>query len=283
MRRWIATLLAAMLVVTMLAGCKSVPANNGDGDKQAGTDNSQTQDNSLQAIKDQGYFTLGFDEDFPPMGFKKDGEYTGFDIEVARELFKRLDIELRLQPINWDAKVMELNSHNVDCLWNGMTITEDLKKEVLFSDPYLNNEQVIAVMQDSPVQSLADLAGKKLGIQAGSTANVALDDHADFKASLGEVVSFKDNMTALLDLESGGLDAVLLDSIVAGYNITASGKPFRVLSDSLADEEYGIAFRKEDKALRDAVQEELNAMVKDGTLAQISTKWFAKDITTVGK
>lgn len=291
MRKWLSAILAAALLVCMLAGCNnSTPATTGSeagsetqNDAEQTDTTAQTDDQSLQKVKDAGVFKLGFDENFPPMGFKENGEYTGFDLEVAQEVCNRLGVELEVQPINWDAKAMELNSGNVDCLWNGMTITEELKQELLFSDPYMNNEQVVVVMEDSPVQSLADLAGKKLGIQAGSSANVALDSKADFKASLGEVVPFENNMTALMDLEAGGLDAVLVDSIVANYNIAKSGKAYRVLDESLAAEEYGIGFRKGDQALRDAVQEVLNEMAKDGKLAEISTKWFSKDITTIGK
>ncbi len=280
MRKVLAMLLAAMMLTAMFAGCGDQKTETkGQGDKQQ----QEQTDDSFQKIKDKGVFVLGFDENFPPMGFKEGSEYTGFDIELARALFQRLGIELKLQPIDWKANIMELNSGNVDCLWNGLTITEDRKKEIIFSEPYLKNEQVVVVMDSSPVKTLADLEGKKLGLQSGSSANEALDANEVFKSSLGEVVPFKDNMTAFMDLESGGLDAVLVDSIVAGYNITTSGKPYRILDEKLAPEEYGIGFRKGDVALRDAVNAELEKMAADGTLAQISTKWFASDITTVGK
>lgn len=280
MRKVLAMLLAAMMLTAMFAGC----GNQKTETKDQGNDQKQEQtDDSFQKIKDKGVFVLGFDENFPPMGFKEGSEYTGFDIELARALFQRLGIELKLQPIDWKANIMELNSGNVDCLWNGLTITEDRKKEIIFSEPYLKNEQVVVVMDSSPVKTLADLEGKKLGLQSGSSANEALDANEVFKSSLSEVVPFKDNMTAFMDLESGGLDAVLVDSIVAGYNITTSGKPYRILDEKLAPEEYGIGFRKGDVALRDAVNAELEKMAADGTLAQISTKWFASDITTVGK
>lgn len=281
MRKFFAMILAITMLATLFVSCGEKQT-----DKNANNDSNPNQavaDDSFQKIKDKGVFVLGFDENFPPMGFKEGSEYTGFDIELARELFKRLNIELKLQPIDWKANIMELNSGNVDCLWNGLTITADREKEILFSEPYLKNEQVVVVMDSSPIKTLADLSGKKLGIQAGSSANDALDAATDFKASLGEVVPFKDNMTAFMDLESGGLDAVLVDSIVAGYNITASGKPYRILDEALAPEEYGIGFRKGDVALRDAINAELEAMAKDGTLAKISTRWFASDITTIGK
>ncbi len=280
MRKVLAMLLAAMMLTTLFVSCGDQKTETkGQGDKQQ----QEQTDDSFQKIKDKGVFVLGFDENFPPMGFKEGSEYTGFDIELARALFQRLGIELKLQPIDWKANIMELNSGNVDCLWNGLTITEDRKKEIIFSEPYLKNEQVVVVMDSSPVKTLADLEGKKLGLQSGSSANEALDANEVFKSSLSEVVPFKDNMTAFMDLESGGLDAVLVDSIVAGYNITTSGKPYRILDEKLAPEEYGIGFRKGDVALRDAVNAELEKMAADGTLAQISTKWFASDITTVGK
>lgn len=282
MRKFIAAILAVAMLSTLLVSCGTKPAPTNDNSNTQAQSDAQA-DDSLKEIQDKGVFVLGFDENFPPMGFKEGVEYTGFDIELAREVFKRLNIELKLQPINWDAKVMELNSKNIDCLWNGMTITDDLKKEVLFSDPYLKNEQVIIVMDKSNAKTAADLTGKKLGIQSGSSANVALDSKAEFKKTLGEVVPFKDNMKAMMDLETGGLDAVLLDSIVAGYNITMSKKPYRILDEALATEEYGIAFRKNDVALRNAVNDELKKMAEDGTLAAISTKWFTKDITTIGK
>lgn len=280
MRKVLAMLLAAMMLTTLFVSCGDQKTETkGQRDKQQ----QEQTDDSFQKIKDKGVFVLGFDENFPPMGFKEGSEYTGFDIELARALFQRLGIELKLQPIDWKANIMELNSGNVDCLWNGLTITEDRKKEIIFSEPYLKNEQVVVVMDSSPVKTLADLEGKKLGLQSGSSANEALDANEVFKSSLSEVVPFKDNMTAFMDLESGGLDAVLVDSIVAGYNITTSGKPYRILDEKLAPEEYGIGFRKGDVALRDAVNAELEKMAADGTLAQISTKWFASDITTVGK
>jgi len=145
------------------------------------------------------------------------------------------------------------------------------------------NRQIVVVLADSPVQSLADLAGKKLALQAESSAAEALESNPDFKATLGEVIELKDNVTALLDLKASGSDALLVDEIVAGYYIAREGKQYRILDEALAEEEYGVGFRKADQALRDEVQKQLEAMAKDGTLAKISTEWFSKDITTIGK
>jgi polar amino acid transport system substrate-binding protein len=152
-----------------------------------------------------------------------------------------------------------------------------------FTKPYLKNAQVVVVKKDSGYDSLASLKGKKVGLQAGSSAAGALDAAKDFKASLKKVIEFKDNLTALMDLEQKGVDAVAMDLIVANDNIKRSGKPFVVLSESLSPEDYGVGFRKADLALRDAVQAQLEAMAKDGTLAKITTEWFGSDISVVGK
>ncbi len=241
-------------------------------------------DNSWTKVKDKGQFILGLDDSFPPMGFRDEkGQIVGFDIDLAREVCSRLGVTLKLQPINWDAKEQELNTGNIDCIWNGLTITPERQKTILFSKPYMNNRQVLVVRANSGYTSLSQLAGKKLGIQAGSSAHDALNSAPEFKAKLAAVVEFDDNMTALMDLELGGLDVVLMDEIVARYYIQQKSKNFAVLDEALASEEYGIGFRKNDQELRDKVQETLEAMHKDGTLAKISTKWFGRDITVLGQ
>ncbi|NLC84910.1 MAG: amino acid ABC transporter substrate-binding protein [Ruminococcaceae bacterium] len=225
---------------------------------------------------------MGLDDSFPPMGYRNDkNEIVGFDIDLATEVTKRMGVALKLQPIDWAQKFSELNSGLIDCIWNGYTLDEERKRETNVTDPYLKNRQVVVVRNDSTYQTLADLKGKRLGVQAASSATSALDSATDFKASLKEVVEFKENVTALLDLEAKGTDALLIDEIVAGYYITSQNKPFRILDESLAAEEYGIGFRKNDQSLRDEVQKQLKAMAADGTLATISTKWFGKDITTI--
>jgi polar amino acid transport system substrate-binding protein len=240
-------------------------------------------DNSLQDILDKGQFVIGLDVGFPPMGFvdADTGDIVGFDIDLAREVAKRLGVELVTQPINWDAKEMELNAHHIDAIWNGMTITPGRLETMSISLPYMANLQVVVVREADGITGLAGLAGKKLGIQAGSSANDALDAAADFKASLGEVVPFDDNLTALMDLNQGGVDAVVLDVIVATYNMTINDYPFAVLEETLAEEEFGIGFRKGDVLLRDKVDELLLEMAADGTLKAISEEWFGTDITTV--
>ena len=242
-------------------------------------------DNSLQDILDKGQLVLGLDASFPPMGFVDagSGDIVGFDIDLAREVAKRMGVELVCQPINWDAKEMELNAHHIDCIWNGMTITPQRLNDMSISLPYLKNDQEVVVRKADGITDLKGLAGKKLGIQAGSSANEALDSAVEFKQTLGEVVPFDENLTALMDLNLGGVDAVLVDVIVANYYMTVNSYPFVVLDESLAPEEYGIGFRKGDVALTDKVNQILLEMREDGTLETISTKWFGSDIVLIGK
>jgi polar amino acid transport system substrate-binding protein len=241
-------------------------------------------DGSLSAVKAKGTLVLGLDDSFPPMGFRnEDNQIVGYDIDLAKEVAGRMGVKLVPQAIDWNAKEQELNTGKIDCIWNGFTITEERQKAMLFTPPYLRNAQVVVVKKDAPHRTLSSLKGKKVGLQAGSSAADALAGAKDFKASLAGVVEFKDNLTALMDLEARGVDAVVMDLIVANDNIKRSGKGYLVLQESLAPEVFGVGFRKGDVALRDAVQEALVAMAKDGTLAKVTTQWFGSDISVVGK
>ncbi|MGN0728984.1 amino acid ABC transporter substrate-binding protein [Treponema sp.] len=234
--------------------------------------------------KDSGKFVLGLDDSFPPLGFRNENnEIVGYDIDLAREVASRMGLELVCQPIDWSAKEMELRSGKIDCIWNGLTLTEKRKAAMACTKPYLVNAQVVVVRAGGSINSLADLSGKKVGVQAGSSAQEAIDGNLEFKKSLKEIVEFKENVTALNDLEMGNLDGVVMDFVVAEYTIAQGKKPLVIISESLAPEEYGIAFSKKNAALRDKVQAVLEEMQADGTVSKISIKWFGSDISTIGK
>jgi polar amino acid transport system substrate-binding protein len=282
--RLLLTLLTLILTTAMLTtGCAQA-ATTAATTAAAETTAAPAADQSLQKVLDAKTFVLGFDEAFPPMGYlDANNQHVGFDIDLAKEVTKRMGVELKLQPIDWSQKENELNSGNIDCIWNGFSITPERLAAMAFTTPYMKNRQVVIVLADSPVKALADLKGKKLAVQAESSAVEALNKAADFKSSLKEVVELKDNVTALMDLKASGTDALLVDEIVAGYYIAREKKAYRILDEALAEEEFGVGFRKADLTLRDEVQKQLEAMAKDGTLAKISTDWFSKDITTIGK
>ncbi|MDO4505763.1 MAG: amino acid ABC transporter substrate-binding protein [Spirochaetales bacterium] len=237
-----------------------------------------------KSAKKSNKFVLGLDDSFPPMGYRDaDNNIVGYDIDLAKEVTKRLGLELVCQPIDWSAKEMELKTGKIDCIWNGLTMTEERQKEMEFSEAYLENAQVVVVRADSGIKTLADLSGKKVGVQAGSSAQDAMDAATEFKASLKEVVEFQENVTALNDLEIKSIDGVVMDLIVANYSIQQGKKDYVVLEETLAPEKYGIAFSKSNKALRDSVQKALEEMAKDGTLAEITKSWFGSDISKIGK
>ena len=238
----------------------------------------------FSCTKADNEFVLGLDDSFPPMGFRDDkNEIVGYDIDLAKEVASRLGLKFRAQPISWSAKEQELNTGKIDCIWNGLSITPERLEALAFTKPYLNNAQVVIVRADSGINTLADLTGKILGVQAGSSAADAIDSTPNFKENLKSIVDFNDNIMALNDLEIGGLDGVAMDSVVAEYSLKVTGKPFVILSESLAPEQYGIAFKKDNTELRDKVQNALNEMAADGTVAKISEKWFGSDISIIGK
>ncbi|MBR5964758.1 MAG: amino acid ABC transporter substrate-binding protein [Treponema sp.] len=246
--------------------------------------NGSKADNSLAELKSRGVFVLGLDDSFPPMGFRDESnQIVGFDIDLAKEVAKRLGVKFKAQPINWDSKEQELNTGKIDCIWNGLTITEDRQKALSFTKPYLDNKQVVVVRADSGFKSLSDLYGKKIAVQSGSSAEDAVNDTPDFQKNVKDIVFLEQNLMALNDLVIGGVDGVVMDSIVAEYAIKQSNLPLALLEESLASEEYGVAFRKGDAKLTAAVQKALEDMAADGTVAKISNVWFGSDITVIAK
>lgn len=230
-----------------------------------------------------GTLIVGFDQDFPPMGFVGDnGEYTGFDLDLAKEVASRLGLEYKAQPVAWDSKDMELESGNIDCIWNGFTIT-GREDDYTWTTSYMANKQVFVVANDSDIKSQADLAGKVVEVQADSSAEAALKENQDLANTFGQLLTTPDYNTAFMDLEQGAVDAVAMDVIVAGYQIKQRNADFKILDDSLSEEEYGVGFKKGNTELRDKVQGALEEMAADGTLAKISDEWFGEDVTTIGK
>lgn len=242
-------------------------------------------DTSWQTIEDKGSFVLGFDETFAPMGFKDEsGNHVGFDLDLATEVAARLGLELKLQPIDWDSKELELANGNIDVIWNGLTITDERKEKMLFSDPYMNNRQIVIVAADSGMKTIADLAGKTVAAQVESSAMQAIEAQPDVKDSFGELIESPDYVEALMELKQGSVDAVVIDEIMGRYYIAQDEDSafYGVLSDNFGEEQYGIAFRLEDKSFRDKVQETLTAIINEGKGAEISQKWFGEDILIKG-
>ena len=228
--------------------------------------------------KQANTFTVGFDAEFPPYGYKdeKTGEYTGFDLELAEEVAKRNGWTLVKKPINWDSKDMELNSGAIDCIWNGFTIN-GRENDYTWTEAYVDNTQVVMVKKGSPIKTLADLAGKVVAAQTDTPVLKALQeggDKADIGKTFKKIVISSNYVSAMMELESGAVDAVAVDSGVAKAKIADTGDKFIILDETIMSEQYGIGFKKGNTALRDKVQATLKAMVADGSAIELSKKYF---------
>ena len=262
MKKRLSLLLAALAAATLFTACGKKP----EAPAAAAPAAAQT-------------IVIGLDDNFPPMGFRDDkGELVGFDIDLAREAGKRIGAEVSFKPIDWNAKEAELSGKRVDVLWNGLTITEERKANILFTTPYLENHQIIVVTEKSPVTSKAQLAGKVVGVQDGSSAVDAIQKDGDTAKSIKEIKKFGDNVTALMDLSAGRLDALVVDEVVGRYYTAKKPGEYRVLEDNFGTEDYGVGTRKDDTELMAKLQKAMDEMKADGAAATISTKWFGKDI-----
>ena len=199
---------------------------------------------------------VGLDDNFPPMGFRNEkNELIGFDIDMAKEAAKRLGLEVEFKPIDWSAKEAELSGKRVDALWNGLTITEERKQNILFTAPYMENHQIIVVAANSAIKK----------------------DEAVFK-SFKDIKTFGDNVTALMDLTTGRLDAVVVDEVVGRYYVAKKPDVYAVLDDHFGTEDYGVGLRKDDTDLHGKLDKALADMKADGVAAKIAEQWFGKNI-----
>ena len=222
---------------------------------------------------------IGLDDNFPPMGFRDDkNQLVGFDIDMAREAAKHLGVEVEFKPIDWNAKEAELTGKRVDVLWNGLTITEERKKNIAFTAPYMENHQIVVVKADSPVKAKADLAGKTVGVQDGSSAVDAIQKDEATAKSFKDLKKYGDNVTALMDLAAGRVDAVVLDEVVGRYYTSKKPGEYAVLQDHFGTEDYGVGLRKDDTELLQRLGKVLADMKADGSGAKIAEQWFGKNI-----
>ncbi|MBU3877969.1 amino acid ABC transporter substrate-binding protein [Faecalicatena sp. AGMB00832] len=283
MKRKLALALAATLMLTTaLAGCGGKEADSkdsGDSDKKAAKTEAANEE------KEKGdKFVLGFDANFPPYGYKDDnGEYVGFDLDLAQEVCDRNGWELVKQPIEWDAKDMELNSGTIDCIWNGFTM-DGREDEYTWSDPYVDNSQVVVVAESSGIKTLADLAGKIVEVQADSSALAALEgDQKELAGTFASLTQVPDYNTAFMDLEAGAAEAVAMDVGVSKYQIESRGGGYAALEEPISSEQYAIGFKKGNEKLRDQVQKALDEMAEDGTFMTIAEKWGVEESVCLGK
>jgi len=280
MKKFLLPFLTALLVLCMLTGCTSgTPA----GATPAATTPAAA--TSAASGAQTTTLTVGFDQNFPPYGYVDDkGEFAGFDIDLAKEAAKRMGYELVLQPIDWDAKDLELSSGAINCIWNGFTIN-GREDDYTWTDAYMDNSQVFVVRAGAGIVSFDDLAGKTVAVQTDSSAQTALagDDYKTLVASFGSYITCADYNTAFMDLEAGAVDAIAMDIGVAKFQITGREDKFVILDKVITDEQYGVGFLLGNTELRDKVQKTLEEMAADGTFAKISEQWFGYDVCIIGK
>ena len=260
MKRLLTLILVILLLACCAAGCTNTPPTPTPAPTEAPAPETRT-------------FTVGFDAEFPPFGFvAEDGSYDGFDLAVAEEVCRRLGWTFKAQPINWDAKDSELQSGNIDCIWNGFTI-QGRENDYAWTPAYYDSGIVVVVKADSTISSLADLAGKNVIVQAASSGLAALDDMPDLTATFGELLECADYNSAFMELGMGTVDAVVADVGVAEYNMRDKGDQFRVLDEAVSVETYGVGFLKGSDELAAQVWKSMQEIAADGTMAALADKY----------
>lgn len=284
MKRIFALLCIAAMTVGTLTACGNqaqadTPAASAEDaalEETSGEDAAEAQEETADTAleEERTTFIVGFDAEFPPYGYMdENGEYVGFDLDLAKEVCSRNGWEFIAQPIDWDSKDMELSSGSIDCIWNGFTM-QGREDAYTWTAPYVDNSQVFVVAADAGIATQADLAGKAVGVQKDSSALAALEgDAAELAAGFADLQQYGDYNVAFMDLEQGAIDALAIDIGVAKYQVGSRDGGFIILEEQLASEQYGIGFKLGNDALKDKVEATLLEMAEDGTFMQIAEKY----------
>ena len=273
-KRIISICMTAMMMVSMVAcGSSEQPEQKPEGEQQQ-------EQQGEQSTLDYDKIVVGLDDTFAPLGFRDEqGNLVGVDVELMEATGEIMGIPFELQPIDWSMKETELANKNIDMIWNGYTITEERKQKVAFSQPYLNNRQVVVTMADSDINTLADLADKTVAVQAESSAVDAINAKPEIAETFKNLGEFETNDQCLMDLEAGRTDAVVADEVIIRYYVSKKGEEkYKILEEDFGKEEYGIGVRQEDTALLEALNVALDELKENGTTQEISEKWFGSDI-----
>jgi len=260
-------------------------------------------DRSLEMVKLKGYFVVGLDDKFPPLGFRRPlpdrtvryelnpatkkverftagDELAGFDIDLAKNAAARLGVKVVFRPVAWDGVIDRLAAGEIDMIWNGLSITPERRERIIFSRPYLDNRQTVMVRSGAAISRRADLRGKRVGVQLGSSSEKALQADRRLAMQIAACKRYPDDMAAIGELAAGRIDAVIIDEVMGRYLAARQPGVFTVLAEDFGREQYAVGFRKKDRALRDAVDRVLTEMKADGSADAISRKWFGAVIVT---
>ena len=272
-RKGILGLLTLVGVAVMsLAGCTQLASN-------------PTVDN-WEKYQQQKSITVGFDNTFVPMGFEeKNGNYAGFDIELAQYVSKKLGITVHFQPIDWDMKETELQNGTIDAIWNGYSATDERREKVAFTIPYMQNTQILVVKKTSGIHSVEDMTGKVLGAQNGSSGMLDFEEHPEVlknRVKSGDADQYQSVNEAIIDLKNDRIDALLIDRVYADYYLTTEGiaDEYDTIPSGFESESFAVGVRPADKKLLEALNQAFKELYQDGIFQQISQKWFGEDVAT---
>jgi len=230
-------------------------------------------DNSWKKIKSKGEIIIGIDESFPPMTFRVNNEIKGIDVDLANAVFKRLNVRVKFKSVIWKDVINELTNGKIDIIWSGLSISDERKKLIDFSIPYIQTKQVIVVKKDSTINIKEDLKNKKVGVQKGTTSRLAIEK--DLK-NFSKLVEYIDVESELNDLINKKIDAIVIDEIVAKYFLSKYHGDFKILFENYGHEVFAVGIRKEDVTLKTKINKELTRLMKNNTEAQIFKKWIGE-------
>lgn len=242
---------------------------------------SSSSDDAMSQLSNEGTLVVGLDDTFAPMGFRdENGDLVGFDIDLANAVGEKLGVDVEFQPIDWDAKDLELSSGNIDCIWNGMSVTPEREEAYSLSNKYLNNNIILMTLSDSDVDvtSADQLKDLNIGTQVDSAALEMLEGNEEYDSFKDKITTYDSYDTAILDLQAGRVDVIAIDQVLGEYKNNNMDGALKVCEYSLGEDAYAIGFRKDDTALRDAVNDAIKELIDDGTAEEISNEWFGTNI-----
>ncbi|MCI9597195.1 MAG: amino acid ABC transporter substrate-binding protein [Firmicutes bacterium] len=269
MKKKLLLLFTALVLVTgslALTGC--------------GGENKEAEDTSWDYVQEKGELIIGLDDTFAPMGFRDENDnLVGFDIDLANAVCKELGVEAKFQPINWDSKELELTSKNIDCVWNGMSITPERMEKMSLSNKYLNNKIIVMTLKDDvKVTKAEDLANYNVGTQVDSAALETMTKNEAYDTFKDKVTEYKTYDQAIMDMQAGRVDCIVVDQVLGEYKNSKMKEKMNVCEFDFGNDFYVIGFRPEDKALTQKVNEAIKATIDNGEAEKVSNKWFDKNI-----
>ena len=260
------------MAVMSLAGCTQLASN--------------PKVDNWDKYQQQKSITVGFDNTFVPMGFEeKNGNYAGFDIELAKYVSKKLGITVHFQPIDWDMKETELQNGTIDAIWNGYSATDERREKVAFTIPYMQNTQILVVKKTSGIHSVEDMTGKVLGAQNGSSGMLDFEEHPEVlknRVKGGDADQYQSVNEAIIDLKNDRIDALLIDRVYADYYLTTEGiaDQYDTIPSGFESESFAVGVRLADEKLLEALNKAFKELYQEGIFQQISQKWFGEDVAT---